>query len=124
VAVASGEEPSERRLSVRRERVAKAAPARLRALELSETQILVVATDSQRQLTWWTAMADPRFLRAETSDDQGHLVDGGGLYRRSVAFVLEVPDDQQTVQLEVYHPRWNGATFELEPLGVIARSGQ
>jgi hypothetical protein len=122
VAAAFGERASERRLAIRKERTLKVAPARRRALELSEAQILVVATDSRRQLVWWTAMPDPRFLRAETIDEEGNLTDAGGRYRGSVALHVEIPNDRGIEQLEIYHPRWNGAEFELEPLGAVARA--
>lgn len=120
VPVARGEGASERKLTIRGERVAEAAPARLRALELADTQILVVATDARRELKWWTVISDPRTVRAETVDEQGSLMDGGSVFRGSVAFSLDVPDDPEIQHLEVYHPRWNGAEFELEPLAAVA----
>jgi hypothetical protein len=124
VDAATGERPAERPLTIRRERVARAAPARPRALELAETQILVVATDTLRQLTWWTVVPDPRLFRAETVDDEGNLVDGGALYRGAVGFRLEIPSDREIAQLEVYHPRWNGTEFELDPVAAVARARQ
>ena len=121
VPAAFGERASERRLTILAERPVVAGPARLRALELSESQILVVATDRRRQLKWWTAMPDPRTVRAETGDEQGALVDGGGISLGRVAFGLEVPDDPEIRDLHVYHPRWNGAAFELESLAAVTR---
>src|SRR5262249_57581408 len=90
VAVAHGEAPADRTLSIRSERLAE-PPTRLRALELSETQVLVAAMDSRRRLTWWTVMPDPRTVRAETADEQGQLTDGRSLYPAPAASALHVP---------------------------------
>jgi hypothetical protein len=84
----------------------------------------VVATNAQRQLSWWTVMPDPRVFRAETVDDEGKLIDGGALYRGVVTLRLELPGDREIASLEVYHPRWNGTEFELELLGAVARPQQ
>jgi hypothetical protein len=124
LSVAEGEAPAERALTIRRERIAGAAPACLRALELSPTQILIVATDSQRRVTWWTVRPDPRLFRAETADDRGNLIDGGAFYRAAVAFTVDAPDDPQVQDLDVYKPHWNGAEFELERLATVSRARQ
>ena len=127
--LARDETPSTRTLEVVGSRALPAAPARPRSFELSAEHLLVVAVDARRHLRSWTAIRDPRRLRAETTDDDGHWIRAeaadasvfadGMAHRRDVELTLEVPD-RGVAQVHLYQPRWNGAAFALDRVGTLA----
>lgn len=110
--------PAGRVSSVSASRAQRGSLARQRALELSSEQLLVAAVDAQNELKWWTVIADPRILRAETSSPDGQL-QGQIIYRASTEFVVNFPDDQDIKELRLYFPRWTGEVFALELVGTI-----
>jgi hypothetical protein len=112
------QEPAARTLSVLNSKTRNQGLSLQRAFELSPTQVLVVAVSEAGQLRWWSLMPDPRILRAETSDDAGNL-SGQTLYHSKADFIVAVPDDQTITEVRLYHPRWNGTEFSLEPVGAI-----
>jgi hypothetical protein len=95
---------------------------RRRSLDLAETELLIVALDGMSRVLWWTVMADPRLLRAETVDDSGEL-SGGLSYLPTVDFPIAYPDDPAIEALRLYHPRWTGSGFRLVPLAVLGAGG-
>ena len=115
---------SERGLTIRGEQEGRMEPAVRRALELSENELLVVGTDAKRQVRWWTSIADPRVVRYETGDEDGNLIDGGIILRGDVQFSVEMPDDPEIGSVEIFHPRWTGAAFELESVAVVGRTAR
>lgn len=97
----------------------KGALARQRSLELSPTQILVVAVNKNKQTLWWDLLPDPRLFNAETADDTGKL-SGQMLYRTTAETLVAYPADEAITELRFYHPDWNGQTYQLQLLDNLA----
>lgn len=91
---------------------------RQRNPELSDGQIVVVAEDAQGQVLDWQIVADPRVLRSEGPGPTGELT-GQILRQASTELMIAIPDDPAIVWLRLYHPRWTGTKFNLDPLGSI-----
>lgn len=89
-----------------------------RSLELSPERLLVVGVDAAGQMRSWAVVGDPRVLRAE-SPEPDNVLKGRMLHRTRPQFVVNLPDDQETKELRLYLPRWTGAEYVLEPLGVV-----
>ena len=103
-----------------------AAPARRegglpkqRSAELSPTQVVVVALDSEGRMRWCGLVSDPRLLRAEVPGPDGELT-GQVIYRESAEFVVSYPDDEAVTEVRLYHPDWDGQKFSLELVGAVA----
>jgi hypothetical protein len=94
------------------------AASRMRSLELSPTQILIVSLDEQNRLVWWTTQPDPRLFRAETADDSGRL-SGEEKYQETAEMLFSLPDDEKISKIRFYHPQWNGAEFNLRLVGSL-----
>jgi hypothetical protein len=92
---------------------------RQRSLELSEEQVLVVATGAEEQLRWWTLMPDPRLRRAEFAGPNGEL-SGQTVVLGETDFTVSYPADILITELRFYHPHWTGAKFTLELIGSTA----
>jgi hypothetical protein len=117
--VLTEQEPSKRVLTTIERRKRTQALSRQRSLELSTNQLLVVAVNGQRQLRWWSLIPDPRIMRAESTSAGGKL-SGRVLYRPKAEFIVAFPDDDTITELRLYHPRWTGTEFTLEPSGAIS----
>lgn len=89
-----------------------------RSLELSPERLLVVGVDAGGQLRSWAVVGDPRILRAE-SPEPDNVLRGRVLHRTRPEIVVNLPDDWETRELRLYLPRWTGAEYVLEPLGVV-----
>jgi hypothetical protein len=113
------QEPLNRVLTAIERRKRNQVLPRQRSLELSTNQLLVVAVNGKRQLRWWSLIPDPRILRAESPDAGGKL-GGRVLFRPKVEIIVAFPDDVTITELRLYHPRWTGSEFILEPLGAIS----
>ena len=128
-AVRAGDEaPFTRKLAALGERSLTEAPTRPRSLELGAGQILVVAVDAKQQLRSWSIVADPRLLRAETTDAQGHWIHakspgvlaGGVGQRASARFSFEIPSGQGVTQIQVFEPRATGDEVDVELIATLA----
>lgn len=95
------------------------AATRMRALELSPTLVLIASLDKSNNLMWWTTAPDPRLFRAETVDENG-VLSGETKYMESAEMLFSVPDDEKIAAIRFYHPQWNGAEYDLKPLGSVA----
>ncbi len=94
------------------------ATSRMRTLELSPTQILIVSLDEQKRLIWWTTQPDPRLFRAETADESGKL-SGEAKYLETAEILFSLPDDEKISEVRFYHPQWDGAEFNLKLVGSL-----
>ncbi|MDQ3132939.1 MAG: hypothetical protein M3Q99_19590 [Acidobacteriota bacterium] len=93
--------------------------ARQRSLELSTTQILIVALNEKQQVLWWHLQTDPRILRLETADDAGRLSNPDVIYRDETDLLVSLPDDETITETRFYHPNWDGREFSLELIGSL-----
>ena len=132
-AVRAGEDaPFDRKLAVLGERALTEVPARPRSLELGPGQVLVVALDAKRQLRSWSIVGDPRLLRAETTDAQGHWVHAkspgvlaGGVGQRALArFSLEIPAGPGVTEIQVFEPRATGDELDVQLIATLALGGR
>jgi hypothetical protein len=105
------------------ERTVAAPPTRPRSLQLSESQLLVVGLSAARRLRWWTTTADPRLVRAETTDPRGNLVDGGRIYRGDVTLSVDLPDDAAIVEVRLFQPRPSADGLALDALATVPHVG-
>lgn len=96
--------------------------ARLRAIELAANQIVTIATGQNREALWWSVQTDPRIFYAETAGASGQM-SGQPLYRAAADMLVSYPTDKKIEVLRFYHPRWDGHSFELQPIGQIAAGG-
>jgi hypothetical protein len=94
------------------------ATRRMRSLELSPTQILIISLDEKNRLVWWQVLPDPRLFRAETADDSGRL-SGEEKYLETAEMLFSLPDEEKISKIRFYHPQWNGAEFNLKLLGSL-----
>jgi hypothetical protein len=106
-------------LSVKEFKTANGDLPRVRALELSSTQLLVIGVDNSASLRWWHVFTDPRLIRAETVDSAGQLK-AYLSYSSETDFVLAYPDDAAITQLRLYQPEWTGENFTLKPVGTLS----
>lgn len=90
-----------------------------RSAELSPTQVVVVALDSEGRMRWCGLVADPRLLRAEAAGPGGEL-SGRIIYRESAEFAVRYPDDESIKEIRLYHPDWDGQKFSLALVGAVA----
>jgi hypothetical protein len=90
-----------------------------RSLELSPTQVLIVAVDEKNYLKWWSIIPDPRVVRAEVQAPAGDL-QSKEYYLSDLTLVVAFPDDPKIVNLQFYHPFWTGTDFELKLLTVTS----
>lgn len=93
--------------------------ARMRSLELSPTLIFIASLDERKNLIWWTTAPDPRLFRAETADETGKL-SGETKYLENAEMLFSIPDDAKIREIRFYHPQWNGAEYDLQPLGGVS----
>lgn len=94
------------------------AASRMRSLEFSPTQILIVSMDGQNRLVWWQMQPDPRLFRAETSDETGRL-SGEEQYMETAEMLFALPDDKKISKISFYHPQWDGVRFSLKLVGSL-----
>lgn len=94
------------------------ATSRMRMLELSPTQILIVSLDEQKRLVWWATQPDPRLFRAETGDETGKL-SGEEKYLETAEMLFSLPDDEKISEVRFYHPQWDGVAFNLKLVGSL-----
>lgn len=107
-----------RTLAVTRRRKRKGTLPLQRSLELSPERLLVVGVDAAGRLRFWSVIADPRLLRAESAGPD-NMLRGRLLHHTKPQFAVNLPDDRETKELRFYLPRWNGSDYVLEPLGAI-----
>lgn len=92
---------------------------RLRSLELSSDHLLVLTVSEDTRLRWWTLIPDPRLLRAEAPGADNQLT-GRVIRLRSAEFALDLPDDEEAVELRLYQPRFVGGEYVLALVSSIA----
>ena len=83
---------------------------RHRSVELASDQLLMLTVGEGAQLKWWSTMPDPRILRAERPGPNGTLT-GEVIFKKSIEFTVNIPDDNGAVELRLYHPSWTGQEF-------------
>lgn len=108
-----------RSLAVTRRRKRKGTLPLQRSLELSPERMLVVGVDAGGQMRFWSVIADPRLLRAE-SPGTDNVLKGRLLHHTKPQFAVNLPDDRETKELRFYLPRWNGSDYVLEPVGAVS----
>jgi hypothetical protein len=111
-------------LSLKQVKTSDRGIARQRSLELSTTQILIVALNEKQQVLWWTLQTDPRILRLETADDAGRLSNPDLVYRNEADLLVSLPADETIKETRFYHPNWNGKDFSLELIGSLDIAGR
>jgi hypothetical protein len=95
------------------------ALVRQRDPQLSEHHLLVRVVNADGAIIDTQLILDPRVIRAEAPGPSGEL-QSKTLHRSSPDFLLTIPDDPGLRELRIYHPRWTGTAFVLDPLGTIA----
>lgn len=110
--------PKGRTLAVTHRRKRKGTLPLQRSLELAPDRMLVVGVDATGRLRFWTVIADPRLLRAE-SVGPDNVLTGRLLHHTRPQFTVNLPDDQETKELRFYLPQWNGSDYVLEPVGAV-----
>jgi hypothetical protein len=93
--------------------------ARQRDPQLSENHLLVRAVNAGGEIIDTQLILDPRVVRAESAGPSGELK-GETLHLANPEFLLTIPDGTAVRELRVFHPRWTGTAFVLDPLGTIA----
>ena len=93
--------------------------ARQRDPQLSENHLLVRAVNAGGEIVDTQLILDPRIVRAEAPGPSGELK-GETLHLASPEFLLTIPDGTAVRELRVFHPRWTGTAFVLDPLGTIS----
>ena len=91
---------------------------RQRSPEFSANQIAVVAVDDQGQVVDWQLVGDPRIIRAELPGPTGEL-QGQVLHRTEAEFLITLPDEPAIKAIRLYHPRWVGTSYVLDPVGTV-----
>jgi hypothetical protein len=94
------------------------ALARQRSFELASDHLLLVTVTRDTRLRWFSLVPDPRILRAERPGPNGQLT-GEVIFQPNLDYTFNIPDDNESTELRLYHPRWNGQEFALVLLGTI-----
>jgi hypothetical protein len=83
--------------------------------ELTPDSLVVVAVDVAGSTLDWQIVHDPRVIRAESPGADGLL--SGRTFTSETAEVRAVLNGgDQTTELRVFKPRWNGSDWLLEPI--------
>jgi len=115
----SSTQPLNTEIFFRQVKISDKGVARQRNLELSTTQILIVALDENQQVLWWTLENDPRILRLETANDEGRLFNTDLVYLKEADMIFSLPADDKIVEARFYHPSWDGKEYTLETIGSL-----
>jgi hypothetical protein len=89
--------------------------ARERAPQLASDRVVVVAVDSAGGPIDWRIVADPRVVRAESSDAAG-LLSGTDLTYLEAELRVAIAESADTRELRIYKPRWTGDSWVLDPI--------
>jgi len=103
-------------VTVIKRRNVQGAPPQQRNPELSEQQLLVIAHNVHGEEVSRVLIPDPRIIRAETITPNNHVVSRFFL-KNSGECTLVFPNNPEIRILKIYHPKWTGAEFILNPLG-------
>ncbi len=87
--------------------------------ELGPNHLVVVSVDASGRELDWRLTQNPRLMRLEAADEQGHLV-GQTVVLDEADLVVAVPDHPSLEAVRVYQPRWQGTDFALDLLGEVA----
>jgi len=91
---------------------------RQRSFELASDHLLLVTVTADSRLRWFSLVPDPRVLRAERPGPTGQLT-GEIIFQPNLDYSFNIPDDNESTELRLYHPRWNGQEFGLVLLSTI-----
>ena len=94
------------------------ALGRQRSFELASDHILLVTVTTDARLRWFSLVPDPRILRSEGPGPTGQLT-GEVIFQPNLDYTCNIPDDNESTELRLYHPRWNGQEFVLVLLSTI-----
>ncbi len=94
------------------------ALGRQRSFELASDHLLLVTVTSDARLRWFSLEPDPRILRSEGPGPTGQLT-GEVIFQPNLDYTCNIPDDNESSELRLYHPRWNGQEFVLVLLSAI-----
>ena len=94
------------------------ALGRSRSFELAADHLLLVTVTKDANLRWFSLLPDPRILRSEGPGPTSQLT-GGVIFQPNQDYTFNIPDDNQSTELRLYHPRWNGQEFVLVLLTTI-----
>jgi len=104
---------------VLRRTVVDGTAPRERNPELAADRLVVVLTDGQGAVRYWSSLPDPRVVRAEQPGPDGVLT-RVVLHRREADFLVALPNVAGATQVRIYEPRWGGTEWILEPVGAVA----
>jgi hypothetical protein len=93
-------------------------PQQQRDPQLSPHHFVVVAVDEDDQELSRTVIADPRFVRGETTDPSGDFV-STEIVLQQAKCPLVMPDDPRMRSLRIFQPVWTGEEFVLNPIDTI-----
>ena len=120
--IAPGDARPRRCLRVDRERSVSGLPSLERDPQLSEDVLVVFGVGANGVEEGWQIVRDPTIVRAEAPDASG-LLSGQVLRRTNTTFVVTIPVPSTLQELRIYKPRWTGASFVLDPAGVLESFG-
>jgi hypothetical protein len=103
------------------ERSVSGLPSVERDPQLSEDVLVVFGVGANGVEEGWQIVRDPTIVRAEAPDASG-LLSGQVLRRTNTTFVVTIPVPSTLQELRIYKPRWTGASFVLDPAGVLSLS--
>jgi hypothetical protein len=89
-----------------------------RAVNVGDELLFVAAVNGGQELVWWTEIGDPRIVRAESADSEGHM-SGQLLHASSPTFEVNFPDDPQIKELRFYQFKQTDAIPVLELVNTI-----
>lgn len=95
------------------------ATQKLRHIEYSDNQLVVLGLAADGTEKARIVVADPRLVRAE-SHIAGDQWESAVIYRRSVDFLVALPDDPSIAIISVLKPRWTGSEWLFD---AIAEAG-
>ena len=94
------------------------APPRQRSSEIGLGQIVVAVIDHTQTIRHWQIMADPRILRGEFPDANGHLRMTLAT-RTDVEWSLTLPGGIDAAEIRVLSPSWESGELTLSPLASL-----
>ncbi len=96
-----------------------AAAVRERDPQLASDRLVVIAYTADGAVADWRVAPDPRIVRSEQPNDATGLLSGRVLLQTGVDLHVPIAALPSIALVRIYQPRWNGAAFDLEPVGSV-----
>ena len=96
---------------------------RQRASFIAKDRLVVIAYDKNNLEVSRYYVRDPRLIRAEFPDEQGHLT-AQEFVKSKVNLPIILSENAQVSELSIFEPVWTGEFYDLRLLGAVSLEGK